>query len=211
MPQFICWLCFNNTINMLGYFKRKEECSKNIISNIFKERKNMRKTIEDILERVIFASRWLMAPVYLVLSISLFFITVKVLQEFGHAIPLMFKMDIQELLLFVLHIVDLALIGNLVLMIIFAGYENFVSKIGVAQDSEDKPSWMGKVDFSGLKLKLVASIVAISGINLLESFMSLETKTDRDIQWMIIIHLVFVASGVLLALMDYIASKTKAH
>ena len=211
MPQFICWLCFDNTINMLGYFKRKEECSKNIISNIFKERKNMRKTIEDILERIIFASRWLMAPVYLVLSISLFFITVKVLQEFGHAIPLMFKMDIQELLLFVLHIVDLALIGNLVLMIIFAGYENFVSKIGVAQDSEDKPSWMGKVDFSGLKLKLVASIVAISGINLLESFMSLETKTDRDIQWMIIIHLVFVASGVLLALMDYIASKTKSH
>ena len=211
MPQFICWLCFNNTINMLGYFKRKEECSKNIISNIFKERKNMRKTIEDILERIIFASRWLMAPVYLVLSISLFFITVKVLQEFGHAIPLMFKMDIQELLLFVLHIVDLALIGNLVLMIIFAGYENFVSKIGVAQDSEDKPSWMGKVDFSGLKLKLVASIVAISGINLLEAFMSLEMKTDRDIQWMIIIHLVFVASGVLLALMDYIASKTKSH
>ena len=171
----------------------------------------MRKTIEDILERVIFASRWLMAPVYLVLSISLFFITVKVLQEFSHAIPLMFKMDIQELLLFVLHIVDLALIGSLVLMIIFAGYENFVSKIGVAEESEDKPSWMGKVDFSGLKLKLVASIVAISGINLLESFMSLETKTDRDIQWMIIIHLVFVASGVLLALMDYIASKTESH
>ncbi len=211
MPQFICWLCFNKTINMLGYFKRKEECRKNIISTIFKERKNMRKTIEDILERAIFASRWFMAPVYLALSISLFFITVKVLQEFGHAIPLMFKMDIQELLLFVLHIVDLALIGNLVLMIIFAGYENFVSKIGVAQDSEDKPSWMGKVDFSGLKLKLIASIVAISGINLLEAFMSIEIKTDRDIQWMIIIHLVFVASGVFLALMDYIASKTKSH
>ena len=171
----------------------------------------MKKTIEDILEKAIFASRWFMAPVYLALSISLFFITVKVLQEFGHSIPLMLKMDIKELLLFVLHIVDLALIGNLVLMIIFAGYENFVSKIGVAQESEDKPSWMGKVDFSGLKLKLVASIVAISGINLLEAFMSIETITDRDIQWMIIIHLVFVASGVLLALMDYIASKTESH
>ena len=171
----------------------------------------MKKTVEDILEKAIFASRWFMAPVYLALSISLFFITVKVLQEFGHSIPLMLKMDIKELLLFVLHIVDLALIGNLVLMIIFAGYENFVSKIGVAEKSEDKPSWMGKVDFSGLKLKLVASIVAISGINLLEAFMSIETITDRDVQWMIIIHLVFVASGVLLALMDYIASKTESH
>ena len=120
-------------------------------------------------------------------------------------------MNIKDLLLFVLHVVDLALIGNLVLMIIFAGYENFVSKIGVAEESEDKPSWMGKVDFSGLKLKLVASIVAISGINLLEAFMSIETITDRDVQWMIIIHLVFVASGVLLALMDYIASKTQSH
>ncbi|SVC81680.1 uncharacterized protein METZ01_LOCUS334534 [marine metagenome] len=118
-------------------------------------------------------------------------------------------MDIRNLLLFVLHIVDLALIGNLVLMILFAGYENFVSKIDAAKDSEDKPSWMGKVDFSGLKLKLISSIVAISGINLLEAFMSLKDHTDREIQWQIIIHIVFIASGVLLALMDWIASKTK--
>ena len=104
----------------------------------------------------------------------------------------------------------MALIGNLVLMILFAGYENFVSKIGAAEGSEDKPSWMGKVDFSGLKLKLIGSIVAISGINLLEAFMSLKDHTDREIKWQILIHLVFVSSGVLLALMDYIASKTKS-
>ena len=95
-------------------------------------------------------------------------------------------------------------------MILFAGYENFVSKIGAAEGSEDKPSWMGKVDFSGLKLKLIGSIVAISGINLLEAFMSLKDHTDREIQWQVIIHIVFVVSGVLLALMDYIASKTKS-
>ena len=125
-----------------------------------------------------------------------------------HNIPLMVGMDIRNLLLFVLHIVDLALIGNLVLMILFAGYENFVSKIGAARASEDKPSWMGKVDFSGLKLKLVGSIVAISGINLLETFLDLENHNDRDVYWQIVIHLVFVGSGVLLAMMDYIASKT---
>ena len=150
-----------------------------------------------------------MAPVYVVLSLSLAVIMLKVVQEFMHNVPLMITMDIRNLLLFVLHIVDLALIGNLVLMILFAGYENFVSKIDVAKDSEDKPSWMGKVDFSGLKLKLISSIVAISGINLLEAFMSLKDHTDREIKWQIIIHLVFIASGVLLALMDWIASKTK--
>ena len=168
----------------------------------------MNKQIEDLLERGMFASRWFMAPVYVVLSLSLFFITVKVIQEFIHYLPLIISMDIKALLLFVLHIVDLALIGNLVLMIIFAGYENFVSKIGVAQNSEDKPSWMGKVDFSGLKLKLIASIVAISGINLLEAFMDITSKTDQELKWMVLIHIVFILSGVLLALMDYIAAKT---
>ncbi len=110
-----------------------------------------------------------------------------------------------------MHILDLALIGNLVLMILFAGYENFVSRISIADGSEDKPDWMGTVDFSELKLKLVASIVAISGINLLETFMDIGKKTENEIFWMIIIHVVFVGSGVLLALMDYISSKSKKN
>ena len=180
----------------------------------------IRDKIEGTLEYSMFASRWLMAPVYVVLCLSLAFITIKVFQEFIKSVY--FVNEVQEviwfsflnsgltdLLLSVLHIVDLALIGNLVLMIIFAGYENFVSKIDIARESEDKPSWMGKVDFSGLKLKLVASIVAISGINLLETFLDLDNTTDREIRWQIYIHFVFVGSGVLLALMDYIASKTK--
>tara|TARA_B100000959_G_scaffold282423_1_gene348775 strand:- start:122 stop:658 length:537 start_codon:yes stop_codon:yes gene_type:complete len=165
--------------------------------------------IEEFLEKSMFASRWFMAPVYVVLSISLAVIMIKVVQEFLHYVPLFISLNIKDLLLFVLHILDLALIGNLVLMILFAGYENFVSKIGAARESEDKPSWMGKVDFSGLKLKLIGSIVAISGINLLEAFMNVENIDDRNIKWQIAIHLVFVISGVLLAMMDYIASKTK--
>ena len=173
------------------------------------KKSKFREDLENTLESSMFASRWFMAPVYVVLSLSLAVIMLKVVQEFMHNVPLMINMDIRNLLLFVLHIVDLALIGNLVLMILFAGYENFVSKIDAAKDSEDKPSWMGKVDFSGLKLKLISSIVAISGINLLEAFMSLKDHTDREIKWQIIIHLVFIASGVLLALMDWIASKTK--
>jgi len=173
------------------------------------KKKTITDFIEEILEKSMFASRWFMAPVYVVLSISLAVIMIKVVQEFIHYIPIFIDLNIKDLLLFVLHILDLALIGNLVLMILFAGYENFVSKIGAARDSEDKPSWMGKVDFSGLKLKLVGSIVAISGINLLEAFMNVENIIDRNIKWQIAIHLVFVVSGVFLALMDYIASKTK--
>ena len=182
---------------------------------------NLRARIEYALEYSMFASRWLMAPVYVVLSLSLAFIMIKVIQIFFHEIIYydpatqgwiffqFFKSGLKDMLLFVLRLVDMALIGNLVLMIIFAGYENFVSKIDVARESEDKPAWMGKVDFSGLKLKLVASIVAISGINLLEAFMDIKNHSDTEIKWQIIIHLVFVGSGVLLALMDYIASKTK--
>ena len=171
----------------------------------------MKEIIEKNLEKGLFASRWFIAPVYIILAVSLGIITLKVIQEFVHVVPEMFSMSVREVMLFVLHVVDLALVGNLILMIIFAGYENFVSKISAAENSEDKPSWMGKVDFSDLKLKLIASIVAISGINLLEIFMDIKSVSDREVQWMIIVHLVFIISGVLLAIMHFIASKTSKH
>ena len=165
--------------------------------------------IEDKLEKGIFASRWLVAPIYIVLCFCLALLTAKVLQQFIIVVPDSISMSIKDVILFVLHVVDLALLANLVLMIIFSGYENFVSKISIAETSEDKPSWMGKVDFSDLKLKLVASIVAISGINLLEKFINLSKVSDREMYFMIAVHLVFVISGVLLALMDFIASQGK--
>ena len=102
----------------------------------------MRETLEKNLEKGLFASRWFIAPVYIILAISLGIITLKVIQEFIHVVPEMFSMTVREVMLFVLHVVDLALVGNLILMIIFAGYENFVSKISAAENSEDKPSWI---------------------------------------------------------------------
>ena len=172
----------------------------------------MQNFLEDIIEKSIFASRWLLAPVYLVLSISLAFVAIKVIQEFVHILPNVIDTNLKGMMLFLLHIVDLALVGNLILMIIFAGYENFVSKISIAESSEDKPSWMGKVDFSELKLKLIASIVAISGINLLEAFMDidyiLKEGGEDKLYWMILIHVVFIGSGVFLAVMDFVASKS---
>ena len=115
------------------------------------KKNNFIRNVEEKLEISMFASRWFMAPVYVVLSISLAVIMVKVVQEFVNNIPGFISMDIKSLLLFVLHIIDMALIGNLVLMILFAGYENFVSKIGAARNSEDKPACSFYCSYIGYK------------------------------------------------------------
>ena len=118
------------------------------------------------------------------------------------------RFDETSIILLVLTLIDLSFTGNLLIMVIFSGYENFVSKIDVGQH-EDKPKWMGTVDFSGLKLKLISSIVAISGIQLLKIFFDLNEYPREEIYLFIAVHLTFVISGVLLALMDYIAAKSK--
>ena len=171
----------------------------------------MRRVFEGLLERAMFSSRWVLAPVYVALCLTLLVITYKVIALFIYEITHLNELTLNELLVFVLHIVDLALVGNLVLMVIFAGYENFVSKIDIANQSEDKPEWMGKLDFSGLKLKLIASIVAISSIGLLEAFIDVDSKTSEEIYLMIFIHAVFILSGLVIAIMDYISGITKHH
>ena len=147
--------------------------------------------------------------VYVALCLTLLVITYKVIALFIYEITHLNELTLNELLVFVLHVVDLALVGNLVLMVIFAGYENFVSKIDIANQSGDKPEWMGKLDFSGLKLKLIASIVAISSIGLLEAFIDVGSKTSDEIYLMIFIHAVFILSGLVIAIMDYISGITK--
>lgn len=170
----------------------------------------MKKAVEHRLEQLIFSSRWLMAPFYLGLIVSLALLLVKFVQELIHILPNILALKDTEVILAVLTLVDLSLAGNLLLMVIFAGYENFVSKIDTG-DSEDRPEWMGKVDFSGLKLKLVASIVAISGIHLLKTFMNVHQVNKEDLGWQVGIHMAFVVSGVLLAYMDKLAHGAKDH
>lgn len=171
--------------------------------------------IESLLERTLFASRWLMAPFYLLMVAALAMLLVKFAQESWHIVTHTLAMSESEAVLAVLSLIDITLTGNLLLMVLFAGYENFVSKMDIG-DHEDRPDWMGKVDFAGLKLKLVASIVAISGINLLKHFMALDPATmnqgkEHQLFWMVMIHLVFIASGVMLAFMDRIVAGTPKH
>lgn len=167
--------------------------------------------MERSLERLIFASRWLMAPFYVGLVFALAMLLVKFVQELVHYVPGVLAMKESDVVLAVLALVDLTLAGSLVLMVIFSGYENFVSKIET-NDHADRPDWMGTLDFSGLKLKLVASIVAISAIQLLKAFMNVTAVSKEDIFWLVVVHMAFVVSGVLLALMDWISEKAKgAH
>ena len=171
--------------------------------------------LESGLEAVLFGSRWLMAPFYLLMVVALGMLLVKFTQETWHIVTHTLSMTESDAVLAVLSLIDITLTGNLLLMVLFAGYENFVSKMDV-RDHPDRPEWMGKVDFAGLKLKLIASIVAISGINLLKNFMALDGMQmspgkEQQLFWMVIIHLVFIASGVMLAFMDKIAATTNSH
>jgi uncharacterized protein (TIGR00645 family) len=165
------------------------------------------KKIESLLEKTIFASRWILAPFYLGLSLSLLVLLYEFVHEIIDFIKIVHSTDIAGVLLFILSLVDISLAGNLLIIVIFSGYENFVSKIDV-KNHEDKPDWMGHVDFTDLKIKLISSIVAISGIHLLKVFMNINNYDKDKIILYVVVHLSFVISGVLLALMDYIMSKS---
>ncbi|TAL09369.1 MAG: TIGR00645 family protein [Porticoccaceae bacterium] len=173
----------------------------------------MRNTGEKILESILFNSRWILAPVYIGLVISLLMLLTAFVTEIIHAVPQLIGMKTEVVILTVLSLIDLSLALNLVLIVVFSGYENFVSRIDTG-DSEDRPQWMGTLDFSGMKMKLIGSIVAISAISLLRAFMTL-TGSDAPfdearLRWMVILHLTFIASGVLFAVMDWIAALTDA-
>jgi uncharacterized protein (TIGR00645 family) len=158
--------------------------------------------MEGLLETILFAGRWLMAPIYVGLVVILGAVTVKFVEELVFTIPNVLLMEERDLVMFVLSLIDLALLGNLVVMVAFVGYENFVSKMHLNQTHEDRPSWMGQVDFSGLKLKLLSSIVAISAIHLLRTFLDVAELDKNNVAWQLAIHLGFVVSGLLLAGMD---------
>ena|SRR5215471_1322254 len=169
-----------------------------------------RPTMERVLENGLFLSRWLMAPFYVGLVIALAMLLVVFVGELVDSVPRVLAEGSEEVILTVLTLIDLSLAGNLVLIVIFSGYENFVSKIDI-EGHEDRPSWMGTLDFSGLKIKLIGSIVAISAISLLRAFMTLTQNTEVDekrIFWLVVLHLTFVTSGVIFAGMDWVASVT---
>lgn len=162
---------------------------------------------EHFLERFMFASRWLLAPFYVGLVIAIGLLLVKFGKELWVLLPMVMQGTGSIILVGVLTLVDIALVANLLIIIIFAGYENFVSKINTG-DSEDRPDWMGHVSFSDLKIKLIGSIVAISGIELLKAFVDVRAYTNEQLAWKVGLHMAFVVSGVLFAVMDKLSHKS---
>jgi uncharacterized protein (TIGR00645 family) len=156
--------------------------------------------IETAIENILFHSRWLLAPLYLGAVLVLAMFMVKFVQEVFYYFPQVFSIEKTSLIIVSLTLVDLILIANLLLIVIFSGYENFVSKIDMVTEHVDRPDWMGTVDYSALKLKLIGSIVAISSIELLKAFINMDNMPKENIGWMIGIHLTFVVSGLLFAI-----------
>jgi uncharacterized protein (TIGR00645 family) len=155
--------------------------------------------LEQFIEKLLFASRWILAPIFLGLSLALMALGVKFFQEAWDVFQHLLSMDESDLVLVVLSMIDIALVGSLIVMVMFSGYENFVSSI----DTKGTDTLgFGKLDAGTLKLKVAASIVAISSIHLLRIFMKAEITDNDKIMWYVILHMTFVVSALLLGVLD---------
>jgi uncharacterized protein (TIGR00645 family) len=176
--------------------------------------------LERAIERTLFASRWILAPVYLGMSLALVALGIKFFMEVYHLLHDILALNEADLVLKLLALIDMVLVGSLIVMVMFSGYENFVSRIDV-KDGGDNLGWLGKLDASSLKLKVAASIVAISSIHLLSAFMSISNPstdplkpavTSENLMWYVIIHLTFVVSALLMGVLDKISfAKHRDH
>lgn len=159
--------------------------------------------IERTIERVMYASRWILAPVYLGMSIALLAISIKFFQEVWHFLPHILEVDESNLTLKLLTLIDLTLVGSLIIIVMFSGYENFVSQMDIGLSTE-KLGWLGTHDYGSLKIKLASSIVAISSIHLLKVFMNIQETENDKILWYVLVHLALVVSALLMGVLDKI-------
>lgn len=157
--------------------------------------------MEKLFERTMYATRWLLAPIYLGLSLALLALGVKFFTELFHVLPNIFTVSEMDLVLLVLSLVDISLVAGLIVMVMFSGYENYVSQLDL-DDGNDKLSWLGKLDTASLKNKVAASIVAISSIHLLKIFMNAEQIDNQKLLWYVVIHLTFVVSAFAMGILD---------
>ena len=166
--------------------------------------------LEQVTEKALFSSRWILAPIFLGLSLALIALGFKFFQQAWHIFSDLIAMKESALVLTVLAMIDIVLVGSLIVMVMFSGYENFVSTIDAK--GSDTLGWLGKMDSGTLKLKVAASIVAISSIHLLQKFMDAEKIENDKLMWYVIIHLTFVVSALLMGVLDRIAfAAHRAH
>ena len=164
--------------------------------------------MEQIIERLLYRARWILAPIYLGLSFALFALGIKFFQEVLHLILHILEMKEADMVLVVLSLIDMAMVGGLIVMVMMSGYENFVSTLDV-KENEEKLSWLGKMDSSSLKAKIAASIVAISSIHLLKVFMNAPNIDNEKMLWYVILHITFVVSAFAMGFLDILAARSR--
>lgn len=169
--------------------------------------------MESFVEKLLYRSRWVLAPIYLGLSLAVVALAIKFFQEVYHLLAGIVAMQEADMVLLILSLIDIAMVGGLLVMVMMSGYENFVSALNVAE-GEEKLGWLGTMDSSSLKAKIAASIVAISSIHLLKQFMGVDAEFETSgkeianakLTWFVIMHMTFVVSAFL---MGYLDTKTK--
>jgi len=157
--------------------------------------------LETFIERIIYSCRWLLAPIYLGMSIALIALVVKFFQEVVHFVPKLLEISESDVILRLLTFIDLSLVGSLTVIVMFSGYDNFVSRLDISEGTE-KLSWLGTHDYGSLKMKVASSIVAISSIHLLKVFMNLQAIDNDKLLWYVVIHLTFVLSAFLMGMLE---------
>lgn len=167
------------------------------------------KKIENLIEQTIFASRWFQAPMYLGLILAGVIYAWKFLVELVHIFSEVQTLSEEHLMLGVLTLVDITMVANLLVMVIIGGYATFVSRLDIA-GHPDRPDWLKKIDAGSIKVKMAGSLVGVSGIHLLKSFINIDNRPTESVKWQIVIHLVFLASTLFLAMTEWILHKKKS-
>ena len=162
------------------------------------------------IERVLFASRWLLAPLFLGLALVLLLFIGEFFREVAQVAEGMVAGSDTPLFLAALRLMDLVLVASLVVMVMISGFENFIAKTTLSE-SQEQLSGLAKLDTGSIKVKIMSSIAVISAIYLLELFFDIEEVPEGKLLWLVVIHLTFVVSALLLTVLDYLASKRAGH
>lgn len=158
----------------------------------------MANKLESGFEKIIFASRWLQVPIYAGLIVGSILYTYKFIVELIHLAVEINNISHSDIMLGVLTLIDITMVINLLIMVVIGGYSTFVSRIDL-NDNEDKPEWLQKVDAGTLKVKLATSLVGVSGVHLLQTFINIKNQSTDAVILQIAIHVVFLLSAVMLA------------
>ena len=167
--------------------------------------------MESLFEKLFYSARWILAPLFLGLSLALLALALKFFQEVWHVLPHVFELSESDLILSLLSMVDMGLVGGLIVMVMYSSYENFVSRLDLDEKDSERLGWLGKMDAGSLKNKVAASIVAISSFHLLRIFMNISTIENDKLLWYVIVHLTFVLSALVMCWIDLLTRKAHQH